>query len=361
MSASAFPPQSPAPLAYHGSPGDLFGLSLKNLLLNIVTLGFWRFWGRTRVRRVIWGETGLLGDRLEYTGTGKELFRGFVIAAVLLTVLVLAEQVIAYLVLPGAFGVIWLPTVALLVPIGMQLARRYLASRTVWRGIRFTHAGHPGGYLWLQIRWSLLLLVTLGLAWPWKVAAEARWQIGKLQIGNKTFEFDGTGGQLAGRFLVAAAINIGLVVVIVILVAASAAVAAPGSPDTTMGSFSIWHWLVVGLVAIPFFSQFSPAAWWYRAAYLRWRAEHTSLAGARFAMPGLTLWSVMRFELRNLLISVLSLGILWPVIQARSVAFHARHLRCDRLPELNDAQQGAPGPRTGEGLSGLLAVDALGA
>ncbi|MFZ4408084.1 MAG: YjgN family protein [Paracraurococcus sp.] len=357
MSASATSPPL-SPLAYHGRPGDLIGLSLKNLLLNIVTLGFWRFWGRTRVRRVIWGETALLGDRLEYTGRGKELFRGFVIAAVLLTVLVLAEQAIAYLLMPGTFGVIWLPTVALLVPIGLQLARRYLASRTVWRGIRFTHAGSPGGYLWLQIRWWLLVTVTLGLAWPWKAAAETRWAIGKLQLGSETFAFDGTGRQLVGRFLIAAAMNIGLMGLILGCLAAAGVFP---SFDLIQSEALLRIWLSLlayGFLALVFFG---PVTWWFRAAYLRWRAEHTTLAGARFAMPGATFWAIARLSVGNLLILVFSLGVLWPVIQARTVAFQARHMRCDRLPGLDDAQQGAPGPRTGEGLSGLLAVDALGA
>ena len=33
----------------------------------------YRFWGKTRVRRYLWGRVSFQGDRAEYTGTGREL------------------------------------------------------------------------------------------------------------------------------------------------------------------------------------------------------------------------------------------------------------------------------------------------
>ena len=73
-----------------GRVGELLPIVLLNALLNILTLGFYRFWARTRVRRFLWGNTALLGDRFEYTGTGAELLKGFlfVLFAVLLPITV---------------------------------------------------------------------------------------------------------------------------------------------------------------------------------------------------------------------------------------------------------------------------------
>jgi len=39
---------------YAGSAGRLFGLSLKTLALTVLTLGIYRFWMRTRMRRYYW-------------------------------------------------------------------------------------------------------------------------------------------------------------------------------------------------------------------------------------------------------------------------------------------------------------------
>ena len=62
---------------FEGRQGPLAGLLLRNLLFSILTLGIYRFWGRTHVRRFVWRHTVLLDDALEYLGTGGELWRGF--------------------------------------------------------------------------------------------------------------------------------------------------------------------------------------------------------------------------------------------------------------------------------------------
>ena len=73
----------PVRVEYIDQPG-LVGLSIVNFLLNLVTLGFYRFWAKTRVRRHIWSSVHVNGEPLEYTGTGKELFIGFLVIMLVL-------------------------------------------------------------------------------------------------------------------------------------------------------------------------------------------------------------------------------------------------------------------------------------
>src|SRR5262249_44313039 len=46
-------------LVVDATTGTILGHAFLNLLLNIVTLGFWRFWGRTRVRRYLWAHVAV--------------------------------------------------------------------------------------------------------------------------------------------------------------------------------------------------------------------------------------------------------------------------------------------------------------
>ena len=55
-------------------------IAFTNLLLTIVTLGIYTFWARTRTRRYLWSQTRFIDDRLEWTGTGLELFIGYMLA-----------------------------------------------------------------------------------------------------------------------------------------------------------------------------------------------------------------------------------------------------------------------------------------
>ena len=56
------------------------GLVMRGALLELVTVGFYRFWLATDMRRHLWSHTSVEGDAPEYTGTAKELFIGFLFA-----------------------------------------------------------------------------------------------------------------------------------------------------------------------------------------------------------------------------------------------------------------------------------------
>ena len=79
-------------------PAGMVGLSVKNFLLRIVTLGIYGFWGKTEVRKRIWSGIRLNGEPLQYSGTGKELFLGFL---VIFGVVVLPTMLVSFVRSPG--------------------------------------------------------------------------------------------------------------------------------------------------------------------------------------------------------------------------------------------------------------------
>ena len=50
----------------------------------MITAGFYRFWLTTDIRRHLWSHTVVDGDGAEYTGRGKELLIGFLVAMAIL-------------------------------------------------------------------------------------------------------------------------------------------------------------------------------------------------------------------------------------------------------------------------------------
>jgi uncharacterized membrane protein YjgN (DUF898 family) len=69
---------------FTGHRGPFFKLLLINLFLTIITLGIYRFWAKTNVRRFIWSNIRFMGDPLEYTGKASELLLGFMIVLAVL-------------------------------------------------------------------------------------------------------------------------------------------------------------------------------------------------------------------------------------------------------------------------------------
>ena len=90
------PPQIPETrqLAFHADGGSLFAIWIVNTLLTLVTLGTYSFWGKSRIRRYLWAQIELGGDRFAYHGTGLELFVGWLKALPVILVVVYAQVLV---------------------------------------------------------------------------------------------------------------------------------------------------------------------------------------------------------------------------------------------------------------------------
>src|SRR6202165_962132 len=88
---SFVPPHAPSMLvSFSGDRGEFFGLVTRGAGLELITVGFYRFWLATDIRRHLWSNTHIDGDVAEYTGRGRELLIGFLIALAILVPIYLA-------------------------------------------------------------------------------------------------------------------------------------------------------------------------------------------------------------------------------------------------------------------------------
>jgi uncharacterized membrane protein YjgN (DUF898 family) len=177
-------------------------LLLRIGLLNIVTLGFYRFWGKTRLRASFWSALSIGGERFEYTGRPIELLLGFLMTLAILAPLYGAAsvaQVAAAVSGPTAVALVQIGTVLavmLLWPIAVYRARRYRLSRTLWRGIRFGQDGSAVRYSAMTLGYWVLTIATLWLAYPWMRVALQRYKMRHTRYGQTKFDFDVRGSAL---------------------------------------------------------------------------------------------------------------------------------------------------------------------
>ena len=195
--------------AHHGNAGELFGLVAINSVLNIITLLFYRFWAKTRVRAYLWRRTALGGDPMEYSGTGKEMFLGFLVAfgAVILP-LVLLNLVATFMLGEGTtpkavfdFGFFLL--LMFLVGNAQYRARRYRMSRTHWRGIRAAQTGSEVQYGLKTLGFYLLIPLTLTWSYPWQAMCLMSHMMNNTWFGDRRFSFQGSAGPLYMNFAIA--------------------------------------------------------------------------------------------------------------------------------------------------------------
>jgi len=197
--------------------GGLFGLLVKNAFLTFITLGIYRFWARAALRRYWWGSIVIAGDALEYTGTGLELFIGSLMFLAImlpfgvvygLTGLLQASNPLAGALLRLVEVLIFF----VLIQFVTFRARRYRLSRTMWRGVRASQGGTGGAYLWLVIKWTLLSMITLGLAAPWARLAATRYLMDRTALGDLEARFDGRGRDLLAAWATPYLLFIGSIV-----------------------------------------------------------------------------------------------------------------------------------------------------
>jgi uncharacterized membrane protein YjgN (DUF898 family) len=195
------PAPPPMPVRFSGSRAEFFDLVKRGAGLEFVTLGFYRFWLTTDIRRHLWTHTAIDGDGAEYTGRAKELLIGFLIALAILVPVYLgyflvgleAERVKAFASLP-LFAFFYL-----FGQFAIYRARRYRLTRTVWRGVRFWMSGSGWLYALQASLWGLLMIATLGLALPWRAAALERYKMRHSYYGDLPGSFEGRGWEFFKR------------------------------------------------------------------------------------------------------------------------------------------------------------------
>jgi uncharacterized membrane protein YjgN (DUF898 family) len=186
---------------FRGEPRPFWRLLAHGAVLLMLTLGIYRFWLTTDVRRFLWSNTEVAGESFEYTGTARELLLGFLIAVAILLPLYAAFFLVA-LGLGELSSLLALLVLTVLGHYAVYRARRYRLTRTVFRGVRFHQSGSAWRYAVCALLWWMLILSTLGLVYPFAQSRLERFKMRNTFFGDLQGRFEGSGFHLLLRGLV---------------------------------------------------------------------------------------------------------------------------------------------------------------
>ena len=65
-------------IEFFGKGSEYFSIMIVNWLLTIITLGLYYPWAKAKKLRYIYGQTALNSERFHFSGTGKEMFLGYI-------------------------------------------------------------------------------------------------------------------------------------------------------------------------------------------------------------------------------------------------------------------------------------------
>ncbi|MTI08593.1 DUF898 family protein [Rhodospirillaceae bacterium RKSG073] len=176
------------------SRGSLFLKLFIYAILTIVTVGIYRFWAKTKIRKYLWENISFHNDSFEYLGKATELLLGFLMALVFLIPLGLIDAGARYgLELFGssglliAYNVIYVSVIIFLIEFAFYRMRRYQLTRTAWRGIRFNLEGSAVRYAAKSMLWNFSLVFSFGLTMPWVIAWQNKQYLNNTMFGQTYF------------------------------------------------------------------------------------------------------------------------------------------------------------------------------
>ncbi len=258
---------------------DLAPLVWRGQILTVVTLGLYRFWYKTDLRRWYWRNTVIGGTTLEYRGSAKELFVGFLFALAIMVPLYLVSAYVGLFlgenvaaVAQALFGAAFV----FLVQYGAFRSRRYRLTRTVWRGIRFDQTGSAAMFALKSMGWMVLTLLSAGILFPLMRRALERHRVVNTRFGSASGAFDVRVAPLMKRWLL-------LVVPMVVLLGGGgiqAALAADGLSGSNEQIAAVAVAILMVVLGVLWPLLLWPA---YRAAEFRLFTSGTSIGPVRFA------------------------------------------------------------------------------
>jgi uncharacterized membrane protein YjgN (DUF898 family) len=312
VSTPSAEPMAPAEGRGHffGSKWEYRRILWGAMLALIVTLGLHRFTVTTNIRRYLWSRTDFAGQQLDYTGDAIELLIGFLVLIVVLAPLLVVAALYSWTVGEGITGLVQLALVKFapllllygLAVLGLYQARRYRLNHTIFRGLCFRQTGSAWIFFVRVVLWTIVVIVTLGLAYPWARADLERYKMRNTYYGDIQGSFEGSALELFKRgFFPWLAAMIGIVAV---------SFAGESANDAA-------QYLAAALLLVMFLI-FYPI---FRALVVKWR-----IAGMRFgALSFESNFSTWRFAIPYLkffgwmLVLAIMTGIIFAVVRSQIV------------------------------------------
>lgn len=278
------------PFHFQKRNGPLFKLYLKTLLLSVVTLGIYSFWGKVSITKFIYNHLAFGKRSFDYHATGKERFIGFIKGLAILSFIFIIQTVL-YRVSPllGKVSGFLLLLFAIFYvgPFVVMGKWKYLLSRSSYCNVRFKFTGTFKEISSIWISGVLLTIVTLGFYNPVFQNKLYKYLIDNSRFGTLEFKYTGVNKEY------------------------------------------FWIWLKGIILTVLTLGVYS---FWFSAEINRYTLSNTSLDGKSFN-SNITGGGLFKVGIVNVFIVVLTLGLGFPIALNRIYEYFFSNLTLDASPE----------------------------
>jgi uncharacterized membrane protein YjgN (DUF898 family) len=350
------PPGQPSlralPFTFTGRAGEYFRIWFVNVCLTVLTLGIYSAWAKVRTRRYFYRNTLVDGHGFDYHARPITILKG---------------RIIAVVVIGGSYALFfWKPLIGLAVFLGwfliapwvLNLASRFNARMTSYRNVRFGFTGSYGSAFLAVCLWPIIGVLPLGLLLPVAMQRKAAYLMRHYRFGVTPFE----GAPSIGAFYAASLQGVGFMMLVgIVLFAVTMALVMPAMLGTNLKDpaqmkLALAHTqmisMMVNWVGIVFMVFFIVP--FFRAKTRNAIFAALTLGPHRFTsrMSGLGYGGLV---FSNFLLSVLTLGLLYPWAQIRQARYVAERTALHAATDLSEfhADDESPGSVAASELAAL--------
>ena len=337
-------------LRFTGTGGEYFRIWIVNLFLTVLTLGIYSAWAKVRTRRYFYAHTLLADHAFDYRANPWFILRGNLILGFGLLLFLALESfrpVYSGIVLAVFYGFL---------PFLIYKSLRFNAYNSTYRNLRFRFRGSLKESYNTYLFIPLLILLTLGLIFPYWVFRRKKYFFENFTFGRSPNTYTGS----AGPFYQVYGIT-GLMVILLAVVAGGGVfffVPQPHGLALRLDNMDRFFTLLpvagflVAMTAFTCIQQFLFA----RLTNYCW--DRTSVEGLCFN-SSLTVGNLLWLRLTNLLGIIFSLGLLIPWARVRRARYLVGSLTLfsDRSLDTFEAAEQSAEKAIGEAATGFFDID----
>ena len=145
---------------FTGNAREYFGIWIVNLILSIITLGIYSAWAKVRRETYFKNNTKVYNAAFGYHAKGRQILKGRIIAFIMLVFVAIFTTV------EPISSVILYPALFFLLPWILNNSIRFSARMTSYRNIRFNWKGTYWRTFWYLVIAPIFSLFSLGLLTP---------------------------------------------------------------------------------------------------------------------------------------------------------------------------------------------------
>lgn len=173
-------------LEFYGQGFEFFKIWIVNLLLTLLTAGFYSPWAKVRTRRYLYGNTFLDNSAFDFVADPVKILKGRIIAVIVFILFSYSSF------LPENLQAVTALLIIGVIPWIIIKSLKFNFYNTTYRNIRFNFHGSYFNALYVYILLPLFIVFTLGLAYPYFIKSQKQFIIQNSRYGTTGFLMNAT-------------------------------------------------------------------------------------------------------------------------------------------------------------------------